>query len=198
MNSFGVTSSGLSLSGVILALRAMVGRWGGRGVLTGVLGLLLYRRLGEICRRMEGMAARFRAGRVLRRAVRVDVTGGVAVVRGARVRGERVWPLAFGWLVKAAAHEAAVFGGQLRMVLEQPEMQALLVASPQAMRVLRPLCRMLAVETSLLRPGLVVAAEVAPVVKVRVRTARVAVDWGRVLVPRGVLSAVRRGAFCTR
>jgi len=35
----------------------------------------------------------------------------------------------------------------------------------------------------------------APVVKVRVRRARVPVDWGRIPWPRGVLSAARRQGF---
>jgi hypothetical protein len=41
-----------------------------------------------------------------------------------------------------------------------------------------------------------VAAEVVvPVVKVRVRTKRPPVDWGRIPLPRGVLSAARRQGF---
>jgi hypothetical protein len=83
-------------------------------------------------------------------------------------------------------------------------MVALLVAAPQAARILRPVCRMLAVETSLLRPRLEGAAveieageiaPVAPVVKQRVRLPREAVDWGRIPLPRGVLSAARRQGF---
>jgi hypothetical protein len=41
--------------------------------------------------------------------------------------------------------EAACFGGQLRHLLSDPEMAALLRAAPQAGRLLRPLCRILAV-----------------------------------------------------
>jgi hypothetical protein len=98
------------------------------------------------------------------------------------------------------AYRAAGYGCQLRVILEQPEMVALLRASPQAGRILQPLCRMLAVETALLRPRLpgdaaIVAVEVAPVVKVRVRKPRAPVDWGRIPLPRGVLSAARRQGF---
>ena len=51
--------------------------------------------------------------------------------------------------------EAACFGGQLQHLLAQPEMQTLLDAAPQAARLLRPLCRMLAVPLPpiLHRPG---------------------------------------------
>ena len=58
----------------------------------------------------------------------------------------------FGWLVRAVGYEAAGFGSQLRAVLETPEMVALLAACPEAGRVLRPLCRALAIETEVLRP----------------------------------------------
>jgi hypothetical protein len=79
---------------------------------------------------------------------------------------------------------------QLRHVLEQPEMVALLQASPQAARVLRPLCRMLAIGTALSRPGV---AETAPVEKPkRVRAKTATVDLGRVPVPRGVMATVHR------
>jgi hypothetical protein len=87
------------------------------------------------------------------------------------------------------------------VILEQPEMVELLVAAPQAARILRPLCRMLAVETALLRPrpaGAVAEIEsvaVIPVAKPRVRVARAPVDWGRIPLPRGVLSAARRQGF---
>jgi hypothetical protein len=79
-------------------------------------------------------------------------------------------------------------------------MVELLLATPQAARILRPVCRMLAVDTSLLRPRAagtaeVAAAEVAPEVKVRVRVPRAPVDWGRIPLPRGVLAAARRQGF---
>ena len=108
------------------------------------------------------------------------------------------WPGRFGWLVRAAAYRAAVYGEQLRAILEQPEMVALLIAAPQARRILRPVCRMLAVEAALLRPrpaGVVVevpAGAVVDVVKKRVRKARVPVDCGRIPLPRGVLTWARR------
>jgi hypothetical protein len=97
--------------------------------------------------------------------------------------------------VREVGWEAAGFGSQLRVLLETPEVVALLVASPEAGRVLRPLCRALAIETALLRPGAVVAAPVAVVKAKRVRKPRVALDLGRVPIPLGVMAAVRRGRF---
>jgi hypothetical protein len=79
-------------------------------------------------------------------------------------------------------------------------MVALLVATPQAGRILRPVCRMLGIETALLRPRAVGVAEVAPVAEIavvvkQVRKPRVAIDFRRIPLPRGVLSAARRQGF---
>jgi hypothetical protein len=184
----------LSLSAVIRALRGSVGGWGLRGWLGAALVLLLYRRLGRISREMEGLAARFAAGTLRRRVVPVRVPAAQAEGRARLVAGERIWPARFGWLVTAASWQAAGFGSQLRAVLETPEMVALLEAAPQAARILTPLCRMLAIETQVLRPR--AAGPVVPQVKVetpkRVRTPRAKVDWGQIPIPRGGLAAVRR------
>ncbi len=194
MNDILVPSPFLSLSAVIRGVRGAVGGWGVRGLLGTALVLLLYRRLGQIGLRMERLVARFQAGRLRPAGVRAVVDA--AVVRPKRDRGVRVWPYAFGWLVRVASYEAAGFGSQLRAVLEQPEMVALLTAAPQAARILRPLCRMLAIETSVLRPG--AAPVVRRVAAKRVRKPRLPVDWGRIPLPRGVLSAARRQGFAQR
>jgi hypothetical protein len=114
----------------------------------------------------------------------------------------RLWPGRFAWLVRDIGWEAAGFGCQLRAVLETPEMVALLSACPQAQRVLRPVCRMLAIETQVLRPGVTPPradrdADVdAPVraarVGARTHGPRVAPDLGRVPIPRGAMAWVRR------
>ena len=173
-------------------MRAAVGGWGGQRFLAAALTVLLFARLGRICRDFERLSQRFQAGR-LRRVL--DRAG-----RGSGVRDAApvVWPCRFGWLLRAARHHAAVYAAQVRAVLETPEMVALLRASPQAVRILRPVCRMLAIEPALLRPR--AAGEVAPEVVVRVVTKRVRkrpapIDWGRIPLPRGVLSAARRQGF---
>lgn len=75
-------------------------------------------------------------------------------------------------------------------------MVALLEAAPQAVRVLRPLCRMLAIETSVLRPGVAVEASgAAAVVTKRVRVRRPPVDWGRIPLSRPIILAARRDGF---
>jgi len=190
MNSSAPSSPYLSLSAVLRALRGEVGGWTVRRLLSEVLALLLYRRLGEICGKIERLAMRFHAGRLRRRAPRTSI-----VVRVTAKTGARIWPGRFAWLVRAASYQAAGYGCQLRHILEQPEMVELLKASPQAARILRPVCRMLAIETSLLRPGVVMPEPAVRVVKPRVRKKREPIDWGRIPLPRGVLSAARRQGY---
>ena len=182
-----------TLSAVLRALRGEVGGWHLRGLLSHLVMMLLYRRLGEICRKIERLAVRLQAGRLWRRAPGAKASG-----RNATKTGTRIWPGRFGWLVRAASYQAAGYGCQLRHILEQPEMVELLKATPQAARILRPVCRMLAIENSVLRPGEVVPEPVVREAKLRVRKPRVPIDWGRIPLPRGVLTAVRQRRFCIR
>jgi hypothetical protein len=67
----------------------------------------------------------------------------------------------FAWLVAAMPSlarrfGAAQFGSQLQYLLADPEMMALIAASPRMRRTLRPLLWMLGIEASLIRPPPVV------------------------------------------
>lgn len=189
----------MSLSCVISGLCGALGRWRLRGLLGQMLMMAMYRRLRDVGGKMERLAARFAAGRLWRRGAVVRAVGQAEAAVSA-CQPVRVWPCRFGWLVRLAASEAAGYGAQLRFVLGQPEMVALLIAAPQAARLLQPICRMLAVETSLLRPcadGAVESApeEVACLLKKRVRRPRRCVEPERIALPLGVLSAARRQGF---
>ncbi|MDR3523236.1 MAG: hypothetical protein P4L66_03935 [Acetobacteraceae bacterium] len=190
MESSAAPSPYLSLPAVLRALRAELGAWHLRGMLSHLVMMLLYRRLGQITTKIERLVARFQAGRLLVRA-----SGVRAGDRAAAKTGARMWPGRFGWLMRAAGYQAAGYGCQLRVILEQPDMVELLKASPQAARILRPVCRMLAIETSMLRPGVVVPEPVVRPRKPRVRKPRIPIDFGRIPLPRGVLSAARRQGF---
>ena len=120
-------------------------------------------------------------GRSGRRFGRVTVQTQVAVPvrvltpRVARSRPVEVrLPSRRGWLVRALGYEAAGYGSQLAALLAEPELQALLLATPAAGRILRPLCRMLGVEPmGALAPVVVAVSADAPVRKRRVRPKRV-------------------------
>ena len=190
-----------NLAVVIRALMVAVADWGGRRFLSGPLTVLIWGRLSRICLRMERLAARFEAGQVCRPGPRLVARASV-VSKAFAVRPPRLWPTCFGWAVRLMAWQAAGYGSQLRAVLGEPQMVALLIAAPQAARILRPVCRMLGIETSVLRPraaGAVVEVAVAPAdvacVRKRVRKRREPIDWGRIPLPRGVLAAARRRGF---
>ncbi len=189
-----VASPFLRLLAVVGTLRVAVAAWGGRRVLDEALVHLVHRRLGEILRRIEGMIARFESGKV--RQVRVRGAGAADVVRPRVEAGVRLWPGRFAWLVREVGWEAAGFGCQLRAVLETPEMVTWLAACPEAVRVLRPVCRMLAIETQVLRPGVARSAD-GPV-RARRKARPVALDLGRVPIPRGVMAWVRRDRSAKR
>jgi len=222
------TSPALSLPMVLQALRVAVGRWCGRGLLSAALTWLVYQRVGAIAGRLERLAARFAAGRLVRRhaarrgVVPVTEGDGAASCRAASCRAApcraapcraamvRVWPHGFAWLIPVGTHEAAGIGLHLRAVLAHPEMVALLGAAPQVRRLLTPVCRMLGVEASLLRPAQVSegdasgrsdGAEAEAVGRSgRPRSvggaARVPfASVSRIALARGVLAAARRGGF---
>ena len=84
---------------------------------------------------------------------------------------------------------AAGFGSQLQTLLATPEMAELLAAAPHAVRLLRPLCRALAMEI----PGCPVAPR-KPRTK-RPRKPRPKPEPFRIPLPRGVISAARRAGF---
>ena len=184
------------LSAIFGSVRYGLGLWGGERLLDQAVVMLAWGRLGIVLRKLERLAARFAAGTVWTRVARVRVAE--RVDRPARAAAVRLWPTGFGWLVKTVGWRAGGHGGQLQTVLERPDMVAFLRACPQAGRILSPVCRMLAVPPSVFRPRPegVVAEVVAPKVVVkRVRKPRVPIDWGRIPLPRGVLTAARRGGF---
>ena len=170
----------LILRGILAAL----GMWRVEPTLT----LVVYNRINATFARIERMLMRFRAGRLWRVTQRVVVPWRC---RRAADRGP-AHPRRFGWLVQAGGHQAVGFGLQLQTVLTTPEMVAMLAASPQARRVLRPLCRALAVEV----PGV---SQARRKVEDHERPKRIRAprpepepEPFKIPLPRGVLSWVRR------
>ena len=169
---------------ILRGLMAALGAW---RVETAV-ALVLHRRIGATLGRIERMLIRFRAGRLWRMPPRAARLGAIR-------KSNCTLPRRFGWLVQAGGHRAAVFGTQLQAVLLTPEMAALLAESAQAGRLLRPLCRALAVEM----PGPVAPQHKAATVHGetsagRPRT-RAKPEPFRIPLPRGVLAAARREGF---
>lgn len=186
----GASSSPFVPDALVASLRLIL-----RGILAGLgawrlevgQAVLTYNRFSRAFGRIERLLLRFRAGRLGRRIVAVPSKPHGRAGRAA----PPCLPRRFGWLVRAGSHQAMGYGSQLQALLGEPDMQALLAASPQAVRVLKPVCRALAVEL----PG-APAPVVAPKPKMaRQRKPRPKPEPFRIPLPRGVLSAARRAGF---
>ena len=110
--------------------------------------LLAWTRLGRLAARFERLMAKVRAGRLPAAPfVRRRVAAVPGVFRPPGLPQPLQLPRGFGWLLRLV-RETAAYSGQVETLLADPEMAALLATSPQARRILRPLCHMLAI-----RPG---------------------------------------------
>ena len=191
MDVAAVPSPFLNLLIVLRNLRGTFGGFCAPGLLDGTLGLLITNRLSLVISRLDRTVGRFLTGRLWR--------GGTQAPRSPAKSGRvpvRLWPRDFGWMLRLGGWKAAGYGSQLRAVLETPEMVALLTASPEAGRVLRPICRMLGIEVTVLRPGVVVVVR-EKIAQEWVRKPRMKVkpEPFRIPLPRGVLAAARRQGY---
>ncbi len=154
----------LSIDGLLRAVAARIA--GGR--MEAAMILVIWTRIKRIETRVLALVAAIRAGR--------DRGGWVLEPRVAGTRAEAenapssqrlpVWPRlprGFAWLLGLVPYEAAGFASQLRHLLGDPEMVALLAGTPRLGKIMRPLCRMLGIEAELLSPVVAMADPVAVV-----------------------------------
>ena len=119
-------------------------RLGAPRLLAVPLTLLIWARLRRLAARFARLAARLEAAGPPCAPHRAAASR----PRSPRPAATRPPPLPrdFGWLVRLVGHEAAGGASQLRHLLTEPDMAALIAASPrQTGRLLRPLCRMLGI-----------------------------------------------------
>ena len=103
-----------------------------------VLLVAVWGRIGRMRTRLERLIALWRAGMLP--APRPSRAGGAR----ATVRASSIIPTTPAWLL-VAVHAAGPVRAQLETLLSQAECAEFLAAVPQAMRILRPLCRMLGI-----------------------------------------------------
>ena len=141
-----------------------------------------------IFRRFDELLARYRAGTLRRLTAARVVPLGRKLINKPAMR----MPRKFAWLVLTGKHHAVAYGSQLETVLNTPEIAELLATSAQARRILRPLCRALAVAL----PWVVDKAPTERgVTRRRTRRPRPKPEPFRIPLPRGVLAAARRQGF---
>ncbi len=135
------------IEGLCLAAAARLGAPGPTRWTSGPLMVLLWCRLRRIAARFAALAARTSVRR------RAFLRTGAVSSPPPRPRTTRqCLPRRFAWLVRLVP-EAACHGTQLQHLLSDPAMAELLAASPQARRILHPLCRMLGVSPATARPA---------------------------------------------
>lgn len=147
-------SSASRFFGIAEALCWAVGKAIRPGFIPAAMAMLVMRRVQRVRQALLVLEARFLAGRVRRRVSRgvaVEVEG-VEAVPPRRRAVAALLPRRFAWLLPLVPCDAANLAGQLRGVLAEPGMQALLAACPQAVRVLGPLCNMLGIERAAFVP----------------------------------------------
>ncbi len=138
--------------------RAVATRLVGIG-LPAALVLLICGRLRRIENRVLWLIAAIREGRVRGGWA---CPGRTSAARAVGVRPPVIpMPRGFAWLVRLVPYQAAGFGSQLQHLFGDPEFVALLAATPQLRKALRPLCRMLGIETALVTPAGPVVPDVA-------------------------------------
>ena len=144
MNMDSPSSSAQRFFEIAEALCWAVGKAIRPGFIPAALAVLVMLRIRRVRGILLALEVRFLAGQVFRRSARFS--GPVVRERVVRVAAVDPLPRGFAWLYPLVPGDAACFGGYLRVVLAEPGMRRLLAACPQAVRALRPLCRMLGIE----------------------------------------------------
>ncbi len=129
---------------IVAGLQKAAATRAGRDHAVAPLVMLLWTRLARLTARFDALVARLTAGH--------SPAGRPAAPGRPRTRPARKAPAAAlrlprsqAWLIRLLPGEAASYGCQLQALLADPQMAALLAAAPEAGRILRPLCRLLAI-----------------------------------------------------
>ena len=118
--------------------------WGRHWGLEPAFRILIWGRVSRIRQRFASLVARIRAGVPARKSAPRPAASRPQASASEPRRRQRL-PDSFAWLCRYLPQVAAGFGSQLQLLLQEAEMQALIAADPRVGRILRPLCRMLAV-----------------------------------------------------
>ncbi len=170
---------------VLQALCAVVAARSAGNALPTALIRLIWNHLRRIERRVLALVAAIQSGRL---RVGHGHGGRPGMRRAASAQG-LVFPRGYAWLCRLVPYKAAALSGQLRVALEDPEMVALIAATPRMAKLLRPLCRMLGMDTGFLTPVAVVTDFVTIDDDGDVR-ARVGFCGGAVALPVAVVTGV--------
>jgi hypothetical protein len=129
---------------IVAGLQKAAAACAGRDHAVAPLVMLLWTRLARLTARFDALVARLTAGHPAAPARPRTRSASTAPARTAPAAALRL-PRSHTWLIRLLPGEAASYGCQLQALLADPAMAALLAAAPEAGRILRPLCRLLAI-----------------------------------------------------
>ncbi len=129
---------------IVAGLQKAAAARAGRDHAVAPLVTLLWTRLARLTARFDALVARLTAGRSPAGRPAAPARPRTRPARKAPAPGLRL-PRGQAWLIRLLPGEAASYGCQLQALLADPQMAALLAAAPEAGRILRPLCRLLAI-----------------------------------------------------
>ena len=107
-------------------------------------------------------------------------------------------PTAHGWLLNAIPYKAAAYQYQLELLFARPGVEDLIKSSPEAQRILRPICHMLG-----MKPAFLARPRIPRAKKPRPRRGKTMITRWRCIArcwkrSRAFLNAARRCARCRR
>ncbi len=143
-----ISPQGQAFEVILSRLRALVAHHAARAGAMTALMVHVYNRLSRISHRFDRLAAHWQAGTLPRpRPSRAGTAPSArrATATPARPTGLGL-PTGTAWLIRLI-QPTAQFAPGIALFLARPETLALVQAAPQAGRLLRPLCRMLAIPT---------------------------------------------------
>jgi hypothetical protein len=166
---------------IVDGLRAAVAARIADDPITGPMIVYIWTRLGRINQRFQALAALIFSGEVPpQRVYRGRAARETAPPPPCTSNLDAAWRLLtmrrFAWLCmvahnRAGPANAAIYGEALRRLLGDPEMAALLAATPRVGKLLRPLCWGLGIEASLLRSRPAPAPPVAAIAEATIADA---------------------------
>ena len=129
---------------IIEGLCRVLTKHGRARFITAPVLLLIWNRIIRMARRFASLTERYCAGTLAEPA---PARSRGTSPRPARVPASEALPGHFRWLVNMIP-EAEAIAGDVCWLLQRPEMEELIDMAPQVGRILRPLCRMLGIETT--------------------------------------------------
>jgi len=138
----------LAIAGLYAAVAARIGQKPEMGpLMTGPLIILICARLRRLGARFQALAQKIQAGTLRAWPARIRPPRPRRPPPALRLPEHR-----FGWLIALVPWHAACWAEGLRRAMTDPEVAAMIAATPRMARVLRPLCRMLAITPDFLPP----------------------------------------------